>query len=176
MLTKLISLVGIALALNAAPAVAQSAQCAAQISGDLETVGETRLRVMFFKVYDATLMTDTGNYLDAGTVALQLSYLRDVDAEKLVETTKEQWEKLDYSIGETEQAWLNELQTIWPDVREGDCLLAYHEPDKGVQFYSADGELGQIESDEFADKFLAIWLDEDSSYRKNRNELIGEQE
>lgn len=176
MLPKLIASLGAALLLAAAPAVAEDSQCAEQVSGDLSTVGETRLSVMLFKVYDATLKTDTGNYPDADIIALQLSYLRDIDADKLVETTKEQWQELGYEIGEDEQGWLDQLEEIWPDVKEGDCLLAYHETDKGVQFYSANDDLGQIESDDFADKFLAIWLDEDSSYRKNRNELIGEQE
>lgn len=176
MLPKLIAAVGLLLVLAAPPAVAEDAQCAEQVSGDLSTVGETRLSVMFFKVYDATLMTDTGNYPDADTIALQLSYLRDIDAEKLVETTKEQWQELGYEIGENEQEWLDQLEEMWPDVKEGDCLLAYHEADQGIQFYSADRELGQIKSDDFAEKFLAIWLDEDSSYRENRNELTGEQE
>lgn len=154
----------------------QAEQCAEQISGDLKTVGETRLSVMFFKVYDATLMTDTGAYPDAEIVALQLSYLRDVEAQKLVETTREQWQELGYAVEKREQEWLDTLQQMWPDVEEGDCLLALHEPNQGVQFYSAEGELGQIDSDDFADKFLAIWLDEDSSYRENRNELIGDQQ
>ncbi|MGX5914058.1 chalcone isomerase family protein [Aliidiomarina sp. Khilg15.8] len=176
MLTKTFAAISVALLLLMAPVTARSAQCAAQVTDSLETVGETRLRVMFFKVYDATLMTDSGRYPDADVIALQLSYLRDVGSEKLVETTKEQWEKLDYRIGDDEQQWLEELQGMWPDVSDGDCLLAFHKAGEGVQFYSADAELGQIRSDEFADKFFAIWLDENSSYRKNRNELIGERE
>lgn len=176
MLIKAITAIFTLLLLVVLAVPAQAAQCAAHISDDLETVGETRLRVMFFKVYDATLMTDSGRYPDAQVVALQLSYLRDIEAEKLVETTREQWQKLNYEIGEAEQQWLEDLQSMWPDVSDGDCLLAFHTDGEGVAFYSANGELGQISSDAFADKFFAIWLDENSSYRKNRNELIGARE
>lgn len=48
-------------------------QCQAIITEPLEKVGETRLRVYFFRVYDAILYTDSGIYPDAQSVALELT-------------------------------------------------------------------------------------------------------
>lgn len=160
-----------ALALTLSPAYAT--QCTPEVTSELNKVGSTRLRVMLFRVYDAELMTDTGTYPEADKVALKLDYLRSIKADTLVDTTKDEWGELGYSIGDNERQWLSDLREMWPDVDSGDCLVAYHETDAGVTFFSADGELGKIENSEFATKFFAIWLDEKSSYRRNRDELLG---
>lgn len=164
---------GLMLALALAVSPADATQCSPEVTSELKKVGSTRLRVMLFRVYDAELMTDTGAYPDASQVALRLDYLRSIKANTLVGTTKDEWGELGYSIGENERQWLSQLRDIWPDVDSGDCLVAFHQENEGVTFYSADGELGHVESSEFANKFFAIWLDENSSYRRNRDELLG---
>ncbi|RUO25603.1 hypothetical protein CWE09_02410 [Aliidiomarina minuta] len=158
--------------LGAFPAYAS--QCTPEVTQELTKIGSTRLRVMLFRVYDAELMTDSGRYPEAEQVALRLDYLRSIKADTLVDTTEDEWEKLGYSIGDNERQWLSELRDMWPDVKSGDCLVAYHENGAGIRFYSADGELGKIASNAFATQFFAIWLDENSSYRRNRDELLGE--
>lgn len=148
-------------------------QCQAIITEPLEKVGETRLRVYFFRVYDAILYTDSGTYPDAQSVALELTYLRNINAKQLVDTTRDEWKSLGFTIDQQAEDWLNTLQTIWPDVSHGDCLIAASENKQQIRFYSKDGELGTIDSPQFAEQFFAIWLSENSSFRRNRDELIG---
>lgn len=155
-------------------AAAQANQCEPDAIAELELVGETRLSVMFWDVYDARLYTDTGEYEGAGQRALRLDYLRDIEAADLVETTEEEWEKLDYEIDEQAQTWLADLDEMWPDVKEGDCLTLVETEDGFARFYNADGELGVIESKQFTQQFLDIWLSAESRFDDERNELIGE--
>lgn len=148
-------------------------QCQADVTEPLQKVGETRLRVYFFRVYDAALYTDSGAYPGADTVALQLNYLRDIRAEQLVDTTRDEWKSLGYTVDEQAEDWLQELQIMWPDVSSGDCLIATSENHQHVRFYNQQGALGSIDNEQFAEQFFAIWLSEKSSFRRNRDELVG---
>ncbi|WP_157981221.1 chalcone isomerase family protein [Aliidiomarina iranensis] len=139
----------------------------------LEKVGETRLRVMFFRIYDAELFTETGRFEDAEELLLRLEYARNFTAAKLAEQTQDEWERMGYPDNEESQSWIEELTTMWPDVSSGDCIVAHKNPEGSVTFYGNDGELGTIESNVFADQFLSIWLSEEARYRDSRDELVG---
>ncbi|MDN7124201.1 chalcone isomerase family protein [Pseudidiomarina sp. 1APP75-32.1] len=152
---------------------AASAQCSPTAASSLQTVGSTRLSVWFWDVYDAELLTDSGNYKDYDRRALRLSYLREIEAADLVDTTKEEWQRLGIEITPTHQQWLAKLNRIWPDVQAGDCLMLVENAQGQSQFFNTDKELGTIESSEFTDDFLAIWLSPDSRFKEERNELIG---
>ncbi|MCC5854961.1 MAG: chalcone isomerase family protein [Idiomarina sp.] len=154
--------------------MAQASECGAGTIADLNKVGETRLRVMLFRVYDAALYTDSGQYPEFEKLALRIDYLRSISSRQLVAATEEEWEKLGYDIGSEARTWLTELGEFWPDVRQGDCLTAVHQASEGVRFYNADGILGEIDSSTFAERFVAIWLDANSSFRRNRDQLVGE--
>lgn len=150
-----------------------ASQCSVAAFDELKTVGETRLKVWFWDVYDAELRTDTGAYQDSEQRALQLSYLRNIDADDLVDTTAEEWQRLEIEATETHQQWLDELRNMWPDVREGDCITVVENDAGHAEFYGPEGRLGTIESAQFTDDFLAIWLSENSRFKDERNALIG---
>lgn len=159
-----------------ATAASFASQCSAVDSfNELKPVGKTRLQVWFWDVYDAELRTETGAFADAQQRALQLSYLRDIKAKDLVDTTAEEWERLNIAITDEHQQWLNRLMQMWPNVNEGDCITLVETSDGHAQFFGPEGELGVIESAQFTDDFLAIWLDKNSRFKSERNELIGAQ-
>lgn len=155
------------------PGYSNAAGCWPQVTDPLQQVGQTRLKVLLFRVYDAVLYTDSGEYPTAGSVALSLNYLRNIRASQLLESTLEQWQKQGFDNTDQQQEWLAQLARIWPDVQRGDCLLAYSPDGQSVHFYHADGLLGKIEDHLFYQQFFAIWLSEESSYRRNRDELTG---
>jgi len=159
--------------LFASLSVASANQCEASHES-LDKVGETRLKVFLFNVYDASLFTDTGAYEDFETLALRIDYLRDISAKALIERTEKEWGKLEIEVTERHREWLEELEQTWPDIKKGDCLVAYWQKNEGLQFINRDGRLGESFPDEFAEDFVSIWLAEESSYRENRNELVGE--
>ncbi|MCP1340131.1 chalcone isomerase family protein [Idiomarina sp. M1R2S28] len=150
-----------------------AAECTDSVPDDFSKVGQTRLSVYFWDVYDATLYSPTGKYKQDERQALLLEYLRDIKAEDLIETTEEEWQKLELNSDKHEQ-WLEKLNSIWPDIKEGDCLLLVEKEDGTAEFYQGDKLLGEIEDKDFTEQFLAIWLSENSRFESERNELIGE--
>ncbi|WP_404407672.1 chalcone isomerase family protein [Pseudidiomarina marina] len=154
---------------------ALASQCSVDAFETLQKVGETRLSVWFWDVYDAELRTDTGSLDSAEQRALQLSYLRDIKASDLVDTTAEEWERLGITMSDEHQQWLDDLREMWPNVKEGDCITLLETEQGHAKFFGPSGELGEINSAQFTDDFLAIWLDKNSRFKKERDELIGVQ-
>ena len=137
-----------------------------------ETVGKTRLKVLWFDVYDAVLKTPNGRYVTGSPALLELSYLRDIKSKALVKETKKQLANaLSDEVLERAASQLGEL---WPDVTSGDKISFLKlSDDKGV-FYFNDNELGEVNMPNFAAAFLDIWLGEDSEYPKLAAQLKGE--
>lgn len=161
-----------ALLVSALSTPAFAASCEASVPGDFSKVGETRLSVLFWDVYDATLYSPSGEYEKSERQALRLDYLRDIDAADLIETTEEEWQKLKLDSSEHGE-WLAKLKDIWPDIKEGDCLLLVESDNGYAEFYQGEELLGTVESQVFTDQFLAIWLSPESRFEDERNELVG---
>ncbi|MDV6315021.1 chalcone isomerase family protein [Idiomarina sp. HP20-50] len=150
-----------------------AAQCTRSVPENFSKVGETRLSVYFWDVYDAVLYSPSGSYKKEERQALLLEYLRDIKAKDLIETTEEEWQKLELESGSHDE-WLNQLGSIWPDIKEGDCLLLVEEESGSAAFYQGEKLLGTIDDKEFTNQFLAIWLSKNSRFESERKELIGE--
>ena len=168
-LVRLLSLV----TLLACSPVLAAENCPIPNQSDFEQVGKTRLKVLFWSVYDAELWTDSGNYEAFNQRVLRLNYLRNIAADDLVDTTGDEWQRLGIELTADHQQWLIELRNMWPDVRKGDCLMLVENDAGYANFYNAAGLLGTIESPVFTEHFLAIWLAENSRFDDERNQLIG---
>ncbi|WP_102798262.1 chalcone isomerase family protein [Bowmanella denitrificans] len=140
---------------------------------DLKLVGQARLSLWVWDIYDSSLYTADGTYQpERFPQVLQIRYLRDIKAQELLETTAEQWQKLGLWSSQSE-GWLDQLASLWPDIKRGDTLELEVKPDKTSVFYFNGEELGRIQAPDFADSFLAIWLSENTEYPKVREQLIG---
>jgi hypothetical protein len=145
------------------------------------TVGTSELDVMFFDIYTSELKTPDGRYIQnqditPHPVALSILYERNISKKNLIKETRNQWLHLGYS--ETEFAdWEQSLQTIFPDVLEGDRLVYITDGDSGSFLYIRnDGsteQRGEVTQEAFNDAFLAIWLSPNTEYPKHRRQLIG---
>jgi hypothetical protein len=139
----------------------------------LQLVGEARLEVLFWSIYDSRLYSADGSYTEGQRpVRLELQYLRDVEGSDLVEHTHNEWQHLQLR-SESKAAWLDQLAAMWPDVREND-VLAMEIGESGRSTFTLNGEaLGSISDPEFGPSFLAIWLSPDTSQPGLRRDLIG---
>lgn len=139
----------------------------------LRLVGEGKLTVWFWDVYEAQLFSQNGRYQEqAYPLALRLTYLRDFDKKDLVSETRKQWEKLGFKNNDQQQQWLSVLNDQWRDVKEGDSITLYIDGDKTSQFYLNQEALGEMKDQAFSEAFLAIWLSENTSAPKVRKQLI----
>lgn len=145
----------------------------------LKPVGSARLSVLFWDIYQSTLYSADGTFSrddllpeSQRRLALNIQYLRDIEADELIEATADEWDKLGV-LKATYQPWLTQLAAIWPDIQENDELLFVLDDAENGIFYFNHSEIGRVDSPEFAKQFLRIWLDPQSSYPKLRNKLIG---
>ena len=140
---------------------------------DLKIVGEAKLKVLFWDVYNSSLYSKTGEYqVEQFPQALKVNYLRDIDAEDLIERTQDEWEKLGIKQVTFSQ-WIPLLTNIFPDIKKGDTLLLSVSENQQSEFFFNGKTIGKITDQTFGKNFLRIWLDENCSYPKVRNKLIG---
>jgi hypothetical protein len=140
---------------------------------ELKKVGEAKLKILFWDVYNSTLYSQTGEYqVEQFPQALKIQYLRDIDAEDLIERTKDEWEKLGINQ-ELFNQWIPLLTDIFPNIKEGDTLLLNVSENQQSEFFFNGETIGKITDRTFGKSFLRIWLDENCSYPKVRNKLIG---
>ena len=138
-------------------------------------VGEARLKVLLWKVYDSALYTPSGRWLGAGSYQLSLTYLRDIPVEHLIKETRKAWDEQNRVHPEHEN-WLQALAEMWPDISTGDNLVFGVGAGDQNQFWFNGRSLGGIDHPDFAAFFGGIWLGEDSPRPALRARLIGEQD
>ncbi len=140
---------------------------------DLKIVGQAKLRVLFWDIYHSTLYSASGRYEpNEYPQVLEINYLRNITAQDLLEKTADEWQKLNIAQQDIDQ-WLPLLTQILPDIKKGDTLLLQVEGDQQSEFFFNGLSIGNISNPDFGPSFLRIWLDENCSYPKVRNQLIG---
>jgi hypothetical protein len=146
---------------------------ASPLSG-FKKVGEAKLEILFWDVYQSELYTLSGSYnKDIFPQALKIHYLRNIKAKDLLERTEEEWQKLGVSKDQM-APWIQKLSTIWPNINKGDELLVIVNDTGSSDFYFNQKTIGTVEYSDFGQQFLRIWLDEKCSYPKLQKRLIGE--
>lgn len=140
---------------------------------DLKKVGEARLSVLFWDIYDSALYSQSGVYQPAEfPQALDIIYLRDIKSQELIENTKDEWQKLGINDADSVR-WLNILGQLLPDIKKGDRLTLVVNAHKYSEFFFNSNSIGSVCDAQFGPAFLRIWLDAGSSYPKVRRKLIG---
>ena len=150
--------------------------CASSVSAfdePLQLVGEARLKVMLWPVYDSRLYSATGGYNpEQRPVRFEIQYLRNIDASDLVLQTEREWGQQGNNHPRKGQ-WLETLQQLWPDVTKDD-VIALDVNEQGYSTFYSNGELlGQITDQDFGINFLNIWLSPTTSRPALREELLG---
>ncbi len=141
----------------------------------LRLVGEARLQVLFWSIYDSRLYTADGDYEHGERpVRLEIQYLRDIDADDLVARTAQEWEALGVRH-ERQAQWLEAMAALWPDIRESDTLTVELDESHRSAFYHNGRRLGTVEDPDFGQHFLDIWLSPRTSRPELRLALIGEE-
>lgn len=140
---------------------------------ELKKVGDAKLKVLFWDVYNSSLYSQTGEYqAEHFPQVLKIDYLRDIAAEDLIKRTQDEWEKLGIER-EVFIPWIPLLAEIFPNIKKRDTLIFWVSEDKQSEFYFNGQTIGKISDTAFGISFLRIWLDENCSFPMVRNKLIG---
>ncbi|MFT6267717.1 MAG: hypothetical protein ACJAVV_000516 [Alphaproteobacteria bacterium] len=141
--------------------------------GELKKVGDAKLKVLFWDIYNSSLYSQTGEYqAEQFPQALKIDYLRDVGAKDLIQRTQDEWGKLGIKQ-ELFHPWIPLLSDILPNIKKGDTLLVSVNEHQQSEFFFNGQTIGKITDVTFGISFLRIWLDENCSYPKVRDTLIG---
>ena len=139
-------------------------------------IGQTRLSVWGFKIYDARLWSPPGlkaRNFASQPMALELAYLRDFTAADIVERSlKEMRRSANLSAAQAQQ-WTAEMLRVFPDVKAGDRVLFLHRPGISANFWLNGRPVGEIADPEFARLFFGIWLSPQTSEPAMRLSLLG---
>jgi hypothetical protein len=142
---------------------------------DHQAVGQARLRVWGFEVYDASLWTAPG--FDAQRYAehrfgLELNYLRSFKGRDIAERSIDEMRGL-ASVSPPQAAqWLAAMSALFPDVQRGDRITGVHVPGRGAHFYLNGQWRGEIADAGFARLFFGIWLSPKTSQPRMRDNLL----
>lgn len=137
-----------------------------------QQVGKAKLSVLWFDIYEAELSSANGLYDKNDSFKLTLTYLRDFEAEELIDETFNQISPK--PSAEQEQAWRVALTNMWPKVSEGDQISFVKDKAGISHFFFNQNYLGEISDIEFGVQFANIWLAKDSAYPKLAARLKGE--
>ena len=135
-------------------------------------VGEARLKVLIWEVYDSALFTPSGHWQGDAPYRLSLHYLRNIPAAKLVKETEKAWRQQGRDHPRLNE-WLALLGELWPDITEADNLVFGLNASGDSAFWFNGSALGSIEDRDFGPLFGGIWLDPDTPRPELRAQLIG---
>jgi hypothetical protein len=137
-------------------------------------VGQARLSVMFWSVYDSRLFSSDGRYSEGQRpLRLEIQYHRSVDASSLVRATSSEWQSQGMRHQNQEQ-WLDSLSRLWPDVEKGDVITITLDEGNRSSFYHNEDLLGAVADPEFGQQFIDIWLSPRTSRPELRRALLGQ--
>lgn len=140
-----------------------------------QLLGQTRLTVWGFRIYDARLWAAPGFNADryaSQPLALELAYLRDFDAVDIADRSlKEMRRSASISDAQARQ-WRLDMQRVFPDVKVGDRIMGVHRPGVGASFWVNGKVGGDILDAEFSKLFFGIWLSPQTSEPAMRTALV----
>jgi hypothetical protein len=148
----------------------------AQAVEGARAIGQARLTVYGFSIYDAKLWAaDRFSVTNYATqpFALELRYLRNFKGEMIAERSLSEMRRLGEISDEKAGVWLASMKKTFPDVKKGDVLIGFHRPDGTASFNFNGRPIGEVNDPEFTRHFFGIWLSPKTSEPKMRQNLIG---
>lgn len=137
-----------------------------------QKVGEGRLSVLLWDVYDAVLYAPHGQWSETQPFALSLHYLRDIQGTDIADRSIQEMRGLGMNDEDRLAQWHGEMQTIFPNVKNGTVLTALFIPGKPTEFFEHQQHIGSIGGDAFRRWFSGIWLSEQTSEPTLRRKLL----
>jgi hypothetical protein len=73
-----------------------------------------------------------------------------------------------------EAAWLQQMETLFPNVKAGDRITGVNQPRMGAAFWLNGRGLGEVRDPDFAKRFFGIWLAPHTSQPQLRRALLAQ--
>lgn len=137
-------------------------------------VGQARLSFLGFAAYDAILFTENAApYTPGKPVALELTYRRQFTAKQLTDATATELKRL-FGASADMMAAAQRLGTCFRSVNAGNRFTAVSRNANDLQLYLNGTRTCQLGDPQIAQRFLAIWLSDQSRYPSLSRQLRGQ--
>lgn len=140
---------------------------------DAKVVGQGKLSLVFWDIYDATLYAPNGKLSPSKSFALSIRYKQEIDGRDIADRSVQEIRKQGYHDEIRLAAWNSQLKMIFPNVKDGSVLSALFFPGDKTVFYSGDKQIGVIADAEFGRLFSDIWIGPQTSEPQLRRKLLG---
>jgi len=139
---------------------------------NLVLLGESRLSVLFWDIYDARLYVQDRTYHPDQPFALSLTYLRDFSGPDIAQRSIKEIRQQGFGDESVLDSWKAQLSAIFPDVVVGDEIIGVSNPSEGAQFFLNGSLIGTITDQNLRVRFFDIWLSEKTSEPEMRLSLL----
>lgn len=136
-------------------------------------VGATSVRVLFWRVFDASLWSKTGAFDWNAPFALSLTYARDFTADALAESTVDEMSRLSGAPKTALAEFGREFGACVDDVGPGDRITAVSVDADKTKLFLNGQERCLLERDGLRRDFFSIWLSPDSKFPDATRRLLG---
>ena len=136
-------------------------------------VGKGMFSYYFWDVYTGELYAPEGEYANQPPFALKLTYQRDLEGKKIAQRSIDEMKKQGDLSADDSDKWLSLMNSIFPDVSEGDVITGIATKDGASVFYVNGEKADEIEDKAFTQRFFDIWLSDKTSEPKFRKKLLG---
>lgn len=144
----------------------------ASLAAGQNMVGSASVRLLFWRIFDATLWSKEKTFDWSQPFALTLTYTREFSAKSLAKTTAKEMARLG-----SDKAGLNEFRDAFraciDDVIPGDRITALPVSDSEVQFFQNGKDRCTLERPQLKKDFFEIWLGEKSKFPNATAQLLG---
>ena len=145
------------------------------VASEMKLIGQGTLKVLFFEVYDIRLLSDSNPFSWENNFQLEFKYKREVKKESVIESSVKEIRRQSNVLDKDINRWQEYLEQSIHPVQEGSQATVSWNPNGQITFHYQSSEPTTIEDENFARAFLNIWLGEETSQPKLRNQLLGEQ-
>lgn len=136
-------------------------------------VGATTFRVLFWRVFDASLWSGDGAFDWSAPFALSLTYGRDFTADALKRKTVEEMARLSGAAESSFGAFGAAFEACIDDVGEGDRITAVSVAENRARLYLNGQKRCELERPRLRRDFFGIWLSADSQFPEATARLVG---
>ena len=142
----------------------------------LQLRGQGRFRYFGLSIYDVRLWSAepvAAASWSEQKLTLELQYARTLVGREIAKRSLAEMRRQAAVTDAQAQAWLQEMETAFPDVKAGDRLSGQYEPGAAASFFFNGQPRQRIADAQFARLFFGIWLSPQTSEPALRAQLLG---
>ena len=140
---------------------------------DMKFVGGGVLTMLFMDIYKLNLYANEGRYTGHNDFVLEFEYLKPVSKSTIIDASINELTKPDDVTSTDIKFWKRILDKGIVDMNAGEVALVRFTKEGMVTFYLDDRSPVSFKAPKFAKGFSSIWLGENTSRPRLRQNLLG---